>query len=110
MKNKPYYYTFEWKDRLITLCLLFDDKYTDHLNIGYSVKVPQDKVNEELSKKIALGRVNKTKTRINLNNYNSHYTILTCSSLREDKGVLKAIARNCERNIKKDLIVIKGIR
>lgn len=107
---KPYYYTFEWKDRVITLCLDYDKKYPDYLNIGYSVKIPQDNMNEELSKKIALGRNIKRKTRLSVYSYENHYVTISNSFIKEDKGVLKAIARNCERNIKNGTIVIKGIR
>jgi len=102
---KPYYYTFEWKDRVITLCLNYPDG-DDNLYLGYSVKLPQDKDNDELAKTIALGRSVKESTRFWIGELITNWGIL----FNHDKGVLKAIARNCERNIKDGKIVIKGIR
>jgi hypothetical protein len=106
---KPYYYKFEWKERLITLCLIWESELSGtSLFIGYAVKIPEDKELLNLSEKIALGRALKHKTRLGRKwgycevNYND--------DLCEDKGFLKAIARNCENNIKKGKIVIKGIR
>lgn len=106
---KPYYCTFEWKDRVITLCLVeefLDFKDYTEIYMGYSVKLPQDSMNENLAKQISLGRAKSPKTSIWLFdiNYDPY-----CNILR-DRGIFKAIARNCERNIKNGTIVIKGIR
>ena len=112
---KPYYYTFEWKNRLITLCLVYldgdynldphDDCIID-LHMGYSVKLPEDTDKPDFAKKIALGRACKHKTSFYLGNFDDVYDY----HIRHDKGFLKAIAKICERNIKKGEIVIKGIR
>ena len=109
---KPYYYTFEWKDRVITLCLIvkkanietcqFVELLDDGIYIGYSVKLPQDVNKPDFAQQIALGRANKKSTRIYVGDINVLFI--------KDKGVLKAIARNCERNIKDGKIIIKGIR
>ena len=105
---KPYYYTFEWKDRVITLCLEYQENSEDSMDLymGYSVKIPTDTNNEEFGKKIALGRCRKYTTRTWLTMLGDRYALC----IRTDKGVLKAIARNCEKQIINGDIIIKGIR
>lgn len=110
---KPYYYTFEWKDRVITLCLIEQeeidyDEMSGYLQIvmGYSIKLPLDDMNEDLAKQISLGRAKKFSTQWII----AEFSAIIDENLIKDKGVLKAIARNCERNIKNGTIVIKGIR
>ncbi len=110
---KPYYYTFEWKDRLITLCFNWEDldnpsdnAFGTQLYMGYSVKLPQDEHKENFAKQIALGRAVKEKTQIWIGCFEDWFNL----NIRSDKGFLKAIARNCERNIKNGTIIIKGIR
>ena len=107
---KPYYHTFEFKNRTITLCLV----WIEHVvRIGYSVKLPEDYINEDLAKKIALGRTKKNFLR-NPDRF-PNWLVLSSNNLvnkdiKNDKGILKAIAKNCERCIINDRVVIKGIR
>lgn len=106
---KPYYYTFTWKERVITLCIVGEENEAEclyDLYLGYSVKRPLDAMNEELAKRIALGRAEKSTS-------NCWIVALMDNDdfqLTNDRGVLKAIAQNCERSIKKGTITIKGIR
>lgn len=124
---KPYYHTFEFKNRTITLCAAW---FKNNLYIGYSVRMPEDEMNQELAKKIALGRVNKEKTRLQtpifekyeneqkksgggystwLNlSYNIDHSINLPVS--NNTGVIKAIVRTCQRHIENGDIIIKGIR
>ncbi len=110
---KPYYYTFEWKDRVITLCLVYldgdyiEDDESEDLHMGYAVKLPSDKDNEDFAKKISLGRALKAKTSLLVGKFEE---IIDSPDFKKDKGFLKSIARICERNIKNGTIVIKGIR
>ena len=100
---KKFYHNFKHNDREITLCLLVVKKVGVILiKVGYSICVPEDKYDRELGKKIALGRARKDKFL--------GVEILLEEHLALDNGVLKAIAWNYEKRVKKGEIEIKGIR
>jgi len=104
---KPYYHTFEWKDRVITLCLV-SKKLSGYIQAGYSVKLPEDPQDQQLAKKIALGRALKKNEVLN----NGFFGIHTFMDYRlaKDRGILNALSRNIQRQIESGKIVIKGIR
>lgn len=102
--KKKYFHTFMYeKDtikREITLCIA---STTYKTYVGYSVKMPEDpkQFQADLAKNISEGRARKTP--------------LDCFVMPEpysyDRGVLKAIAKVWERQLKEDVNKhIKGIR
>src|SRR5690606_38027538 len=104
-------YTFEWKDRVITLCLVYldgdynIDKYSEDLHLGYSVKLPTCTLKEQLPKDISLGRATCKRSSFYIMKVDE-----ISISIKYDKSFLKTVAKICERNIKQGKIVIKGIR
>lgn len=104
MKTKKYYHTFKFENRTINICLLVEDYMwsTAKLKVGYSVCLPEDDYNEEIAKRISLGRASKKKARLDAQSMPNELAF----SLK----VLKGIAEHYERQIKKGKLVIKGIR
>lgn len=104
--KKAYFHSFEFKDRTITLCVAYtDDKNPVTLNskikIGYSVCMPQDTFDKELSKKISKGRALKTPLDTII-----HYR----ESYNKSLAFLGGIAKTAEHLIKDGKYVIKGIK
>ena len=96
---KKYFHSFIFMDRVITLCVASTDD--GFVSVGYSVKLPEDKEDEELGKEIALGRAKKASISVEV----------IPQIYIKDRGILKAIARYWEREIRKDVNkYIKGIR
>lgn len=109
-KGKIFYHTFEFKDREITLCVrqsLTTFNSISRIIIGYSVKTPEDKQDKELGKKIALGRSLKSSLHCN---GGRPYTYTTLENHVINRYMLLTLAKNCEHQIKKGEIIIKGIR
>src|SRR5690606_15578233 len=111
MKNKKFYHTFELGERTVTLCLLvveqerglehlfFDKPRTADLSVGYAVCHPDDEFNEELAKKISLGRAEKEKSQLEDLGY------VMPEELAFDLGILKGFALRAERLISQGHIV-----
>ena len=116
MKRKNFYHTFEFEGRQVTLCLAvredeprFSQRLgyapsTSTMHVGYAVCVPEDTFNEELAKRISLGRAESEKA--NLRQLASQAT----TEFAFDLGILNATAKIFERKIKRGEVVIKGIR
>jgi hypothetical protein len=110
MKEKKFYQQFKVGEREVTLCILVyptkNLQYLltpnmDHVKIGYSVRVPEDKKIEGLSRKIALGRARKSP--INGGSI--------CNLYSEHNGVLKGIAYYWQDEFKRDLKkYVKGVK
>lgn len=102
MKKKKFYHTFMVEKREVTLCILLNNEFfLPKIRIGYSVRMPQDKSIEGLSKKIALGRAEKSP--IDGGFVHKMYW--------EDNGVLKGVAFHWERKFKDNISeYVKGVR
>lgn len=103
-KETTYYHDFDFEGRVITLCVLTSVGITNTIWTGYSVKLPQDTHNRELSKKISKGRA-QMKTSLTAN-----YEYTMSNRLAVNKTALKAVAEDVERRIRKGELKIKGIR
>lgn len=105
MKNTEVYKTFEFKNRLITLCCLNEN---NTIKLGYSIKLPEDNYNELLGKKIAKGRALSKK-----NNLLDYFATISISDYKDEKkvkGILYTILLGIEQRIKTDKIEFKGIK
>lgn len=109
MKTKKFYHTFPFKGRGVTICLLVKEQGgfasgSALLSVGYSVSHPDDEFNEELGKKIALGRAEKPSANIEEFGYGLP------SDLAFDLAILQGFSFRFERLIKNGEVTIKGIK
>lgn len=100
---KSFYHTFEYKSRIITLCIsLNKNVLSKHsFTCGYSVCVPEDKFDKELGKKISFGRSQK--------NYLFEIAVYYNEYIMKDLAFLKGIAVSTEHAIKDNKYKLKGI-
>lgn len=108
-KQKPIFHTFELGGREITLCVKRTNDFMNQeleysaseVSVGYSVKVKEDKFNQELAEKISSGRA-ESKARLSAD-------IIGISYLTS--GTFKGIAKTWERRITfNPTQYIKGIK
>jgi len=93
-KETKFYHVFNVGNRTVTLCILTNDNYFDtNVKIGYSVRMPEDREIEGLSRKIAYGRAKK---RAIDGGYISDF-------YKTNRGVLRGVAYYWEGQFKKDL-------
>lgn len=86
------------KERVVTIVVLNEGA---KLKAGYSVCMPQDKVNEELGNKIALGRAKSPKTNL---------VDMELGKGLDRKFVLYVIAEDLLKKIERGIIEIKGVK
>lgn len=93
-KTKKAFHTFELEGRKVTIGVLGNGH---NVVVGYSICHPDDEFNQELARKISIGRAESK------NNLESYYLN---NGLATDYGVLKSIAHRWERTIKEDPTII----
>lgn len=88
------------KDRDITVAVILD-RNSGEIKGGYSVRMSEDKANDELGNKIAIGRANSPRTNL---------LEMQCGEGMDKKFILYAIADNILGKIERGVIDIKGVR
>lgn len=87
-------------NRVVTVCVNVSDNRV--ITAGYSVAHPDDDFNDDIAKKISLGRADKDKTNI--------LDPMFLGEGMEQKYILYAIADRVFRDIENGKIQIKGIK
>lgn len=98
---KKLFHTFEINNRQVTIAVVPNIEQPELITVGYSVCMPQDVFDEELSKKISEGRAHSK---------NALFSYNLDNELMVDYSVLKIIAAKVEKKVRKNPDLIKGLR
>lgn len=96
------YHSFVFKDRVITLCVTNNGL---SIMVGYAVKNIDDKPDQDLAKKISLGRACNNKSNLLRDEKDC-----TVGKFFITKEMFIYIAKSIEKKIQNGNIIIKGIR
>ena len=100
-KMKKLFHTFEINNRQVTIAVVPNLEQSGVITVGYSVCMPQDVFDEELSKKISEGRAYSK---------NALFSYNLDEELMSDYSILKMIATRVEKKVRENPDLIKGLR